>query len=81
MSRQFGTLKLSSRMLLILHSAPERWMRIWHMDQFPTIEALERRGYVKIRSEAGTSLMRSFQWKITPAGRVLDGRHNAEHKM
>lgn len=67
------TLLLSKAMRQCLRNAPEEWRKV---SPSPTVVALEARGLVKLRDDPAdkSPLMRGYQWKITEAGGVMDGR-------
>lgn len=57
----------------ILRTAPEEWGRVV---PYPTVEALETRGLVVVPPGPAEKeiLMCGFQWRITEAGRLVDGQ-------
>lgn len=69
---------LSPRQNEVLRQAPDGWQRCELMG---SMEALARRGLLDLRPKPGTekSLMCSWQWRITAAGRVV--REQGQNRM
>ena len=65
--------RISAPMQRTLRSAPDEWRKVIPA---PSVEALEKRGLVEIRSDPKDSkpTMGGFQWRITEVGKVMDGR-------
>ncbi len=65
---------------MVLKGAPEEWRNV---GPGPTIEALETRGLVEVRSDPQDTneTMGGFQWRITETGKVIDGRICACHRQ
>lgn len=74
------TIRLSDGMRIALKGAPEDWRKII---PGPTVEALETRGLVEVRSDPSDKnpTMGGFQWRITEVGKVMDGRICACHRQ
>lgn len=67
------TIKLTDAMYRKLKSAPNFWQNL--IGDSSTVDALKKRGLVDLRDRPGErGTMAGFQWRITDAGRDVDGR-------